>query len=377
MGLSSEELRRYNRHLVLDGFGVQGQEKLRASKILVVGAGGLGCPALLYLAAAGIGKLGIVDGDQVELSNLQRQVLYNESDLGKPKAIAAAERLREKNSTIEINAFNIRMSSSNAMEIIEGYDIVIDATDNLQTRYLINDACVLSDKPFIYGSILRFEGQVGVFNLRTTDGFSANYRDVFPVPPDASAMPNCEQAGVIGVIPGIIGSFQANEAIKIAAGLEGVLTDKLLIFDCLTMEQTIIKIKNLNSRKQINRLIDYDAFCNAVSAKTKNTPMKEITVQELKELIDSGADFQLIDVREPHEYDICNIGGELIPQGDIPDNVDKISKDKKVVVHCRSGARSGNMVQWLEANENMTNLYNLKGGILAWAREIDPDMPTY
>jgi adenylyltransferase/sulfurtransferase len=270
------------------------------------------------------------------------------------------------------------------LEIIGDFDVVVDGTDNFSTRYLLNDACVLLKKPLVYGSILRFEGQVAVFNYSTAEGRTANYRDVFPVPPDAASVPNCEQAGVIGVLPGIIGSLQCNEVIKILTGQGDILFDRLLIFDALSLELNIIKIKNHGAAKHIKELIDYEEFCNGTAQQKSirtNTnelhDMKEVTVKELKEMMDSGADFQLIDVREPHEFDICNLGGELIPQGDIPGSVEKISKEKKVVIHCRSGARSGNMVQWLEKNHGYSNLYNLKGGILAWAREVDPEMPTY
>jgi sulfur-carrier protein adenylyltransferase/sulfurtransferase len=382
MSLSNEELLRYNRHLILKEFGLESQIKLKNSKVLVVGAGGLGCPALLYLAAAGVGTLGIVDFDIVELSNLQRQVLYTTQDVGHNKAQSAAARLRERNPLIEYKPISKKITSQNALAIIGDYDVVLDGTDNFSTRYLINDACVLLKRPLVYGSILRFEGQVAVFNLSTGLNFSSNYRDLFPVPPDAASVPNCEQAGVLGVLPGIIGSLQANEVIKIITGIGEILSDKLLLLDCLTLEQNIVKIKNHNRRSEIHSLIDYDEFCGISEEKNKPLKtnkeiMKEVTVQELKQMIDSGVDFQLIDVREPHEFDICNLGGELIPQGQIPQNVDKVSKNKQVVIHCRSGARSGNMVQWLEKNHGFENLYNLKGGILAWAREIDTDMPTY
>jgi adenylyltransferase/sulfurtransferase len=379
MKLTAKEVARYQRHLVLSEFGEERQLKLKHSAILVVGAGGLGSPVLLYLAAAGIGKIGIVDSDRVELSNLQRQVIFNESDVGKNKAEAAAFRLKEKNSNSAYHAFPVRLSSQNALDILIGYDVIVDCTDNFATRYLVNDACVLINKPMVYGSILKFEGHVAVFNHATGDKTSANYRDLFSQPPDASAVPDCSQAGVLGILPGLIGCHQANEAIKIVAGIGEVLSNKLLIIDALSNEQTIIRIKDLNSRQQIKHLIDYDAFCNTSTPLNENKikNMKEVTVQELKAMKDSGEDFQLIDVREPHEYDICNLEGTLIPQGEIPGNVGQISRDKKVVIHCRSGARSGNMVQWLENNHKFTNLYNLKGGILAWAREVDPEMPTY
>lgn len=381
--LTNEELIRYNRHLVLEDFGMQAQLKLKQAKILVVGAGGLGCPALLYLAAAGVGTLGIIDDDKVSLSNLQRQVLYVVSDVGKNKAEAARERLSLLNPTINFACYPVRITSENALGIIKNYDVVVDGTDNFPTRYLLNDACVLLDKPLVYGSILKFEGQASVFNYKKEDGtYSANYRDIFPVPPDADSVPNCEQAGVLGVLPGMIGSIQASEAIKIVTGTGTPLADKLVLLDALTMEFTTITLPALQARNTIKNLMDYEDFCginqkNSKSLSIKTNAMKEITVQELQSLKESGEDFQLIDVREPHEYDICNLDGELIPMSQIPHNVAKISKDKKVVVHCRSGKRSGDIVLWLEKNQGFENLYNLKGGILAWANEIDSDMPTY
>jgi molybdopterin/thiamine biosynthesis adenylyltransferase/rhodanese-related sulfurtransferase len=375
--LSQEELKRYNRHLILKEFGSEGQLKLKNSRVLVVGAGGLGCPALLYLTAAGIGKIGIVDHDSVQESNLQRQVLFTVQDIGKNKAEAAKNRLLDLNPLITIKSFADRITSQNALDLIRNYDLVIDGSDNFPTRYLLNDACVLQNKSLVYGSVLEYEGQVSVFNLFKNNRYSSNYRDLFPVPPDPGTVPDCEQAGVLGVLPGIIGSLQASEAIKIITGKGEPLSDKLLIIDSMTLDFTQIKIQNRHTHAQIKNLIDYEDFCGINEKKSKSLGMKEVTVQELEQLKKSGADFQLIDVREPHEFDICNLEGELIPQGDIPHNVDKVSKDKKVVIHCRSGARSGNMVQWLEKNHGFTNLYNLKGGILAWAKEIDSSMPTY
>ena len=381
--LTNAELIRYNRHLILQDFGEVGQYKLKNASVLVVGAGGLGSPALLYLTAAGVGTIGIVDFDTVDVSNLQRQVIFTTEDVGKNKAEAASLRLSERNPYVLLKTYPEKLTSFNALDIIREYDVVVDGTDNFPTRYLINDACVLLNKSFVYGSILTYEGQVSVFNYPINEGnFSANYRDLFPEPPEASSVQNCEQAGVLGVLPGMIGSMQANEIIKIITGIGEVLANKLLLFDSLTMQQTIITYRSQQTREQIKYLIDYDDFCGVSPQKSKslnlNQPtMKEVTVQELQKLKETGADFQLIDVREPHEFDICNLDGELIPQGEIPANVDKIEKTKQVVIHCRSGARSGNMVQWLEKNHGFENLYNLKGGILAWAKEIDPTMATY
>jgi len=363
-----EENIRYSRHFVVPGFGKESQERLKSGRVLVVGAGGLGSPVLFYLAAAGVGKIGIIDDDTVTLSNLQRQILFNTGDIGKRKASAAAGRLRNLNPDIFVEAMAVRITSDNALELVEGYDVVVDATDNFPTRYLLNDAAVLAGKPLVYASIFRYEGQVAVFNYNN----GPNYRDLYPVPPEPGSVPNCEQGGVLGVLAGMVGTYQANEVIKILAGTNDTLSGKLLIIDSQSSETRLINIPNRNAKSVIRNLIDYDEFC-----KQRTNDMKEVTVQELKKLKDDKADFQLIDVREPHEADICEIGGELIPQGDIPANVDKISRDKQVVIHCRSGARSGNIVKWLEANHGFTNLYNLKGGILAWAKEIDPEMPTY
>lgn len=368
---SSEEQVRYSRHFVLQDFGTEAQLKLKKASVAIIGAGGLGNPVLLYLAAAGVGSIKIIDNDIVSLSNLQRQILFTVDDLNHPKAERAASRISRLNPTINIEAIRERIESTNALTLLEKIDVVLDCTDNFATRYLLNDACVLLDKPLVYGSVFRYEGQVAVFNYKR----GANYRDFYPTPPDAGQVPNCEEGGVLGVLTGIIGSLQANEAIKIITGLGEPLAGKVLIFDSTTLESTFVKIPDRKSRDAIKTLINYDEFCNTTS-KPKSA-MKEITVQELKEMMDAKADFQLIDVREPHEFDICNLNGELIPQGEVPHSVERVSKDKKVVIHCRSGARSGNMVQWLEKNHGFTNLYNLKGGVLAWAKEIDTSMPTY
>lgn len=361
-----------------------GQLKLKHARVLVVGAGGLGSPVLLYLTAAGVGTIGIADHDTIDISNLQRQVLFITASAGESKALAAEKRLQQLNPLVSFRVHPVKLTSQNALDLLKDYDVVVDGTDNFATRYLLNDACVLLDKPLVYGSILKFEGHLAVFNYLRSDGSrSANYRDLFPEPPAPGSVQNCEDAGVIGVLPGIIGTMQANEVIKIVTGTGEPLAGKLLIFDSNSMEQTLITMPDRNSRIGIKTLIDYDDFCGISPDKNKSLDvkqtqnMKEITVQELKKLKDSGADFQLIDVREPHEYDICNLEGELIPMSEIPYNVDKISKDKQVVIHCRSGKRSGDMLLWLEKNHGFSNLYNLKGGVLAWAKEIDPTFPTY
>jgi len=368
---SQEEQIRYSRHFVLPEFGDRSQLKLKNARVTVVGAGGLGCPVLLYLAAAGTGFIKIIDDDQITLSNLQRQVLFTTDDINQSKALVAANKIKSLNPNIQVEVVQEKLSSANALILLSDSDVIVDCTDNFPSRYLINDASVLLDKPLVYGSVFRYEGQVAVFNYNK----GVNYRDFFPLPPDPKSVPNCEEGGVLGVLAGIIGCIQANEVLKIITGVGNPLAGEVLVYDSATLESTRIKIPNRNSRESIKYLVNYDEFCGL------NTPkvslMKEVTVQELKAMQESGEDFQLIDVREPHEYDICNLGGELIPQGEIPHSVDRVSKEKKVIVQCRSGARSGNMVQWLEKNHGFTNLYNLKGGILAWAKEIDTSMPTY
>lgn len=368
---NDEERARYSRHFVLPGFGEEGQRRLKQASVLVVGAGGLGAPVLSYLAAAGVGTIGIVDDDVVNLSNLQRQVLFTRDDIGKGKAECARSALLALNGSITINAYSLRLTAGNALERLKPYQLVIDATDNFPTRYLLDDACVILNKPLIYGSIFRFEGQVSIFNHEG----GPTYRDLYPHPPKPGSVPDCEAGGVLGVLPGIIGSIQANEAIKLITGIGEPLTGRLLLLDSLTMDTRIVSLPKKQGTSNRN-LIDYEQFCGLSSTKEK-TVMNEVTVQELKALKDSGADFQLIDVREPHEYDTCHLHGELIPMADVPLNIDKISKTKQVIIHCRSGGRSGNMVNWLEKNHGFTNLYNLKGGILAWANQIDPGMPTY
>ncbi len=368
---TQEETERYSRHFSLPGFGAEAQAKLKNSSVIVIGAGGLGCPVLQYLTAAGVGTIAIVDNDRVGLSNLQRQVLFTSDEIGLYKSEVAVAKLQRLNANINFRSIVSQIHSQNALELLSPYDLIIDCTDNFPTRYLLNDASVLLNKPLIYGSIFRYEGQVAVFNYQG----GVTYRDLYPKPPAPGVVPSCEEGGVLGVLAGIIGCMQANEAIKILSGFAPPLSGKLLLYDSLSNETNIIAIGNKNERKKISELIDYDDFCNVQTNPVKY--MKEVTVQELKELKDKGANFQLIDVREPHEVDICEIGGELIPQGDIPHNVDKISRDKQVIIHCRSGARSGNMVKWLETNHGFTNLYNLKGGILAWAKEIDTNMATY
>lgn len=375
--LTQEELKRYSRHLVLENFGFNAQVKLKATRVLVIGAGGLGCPVLLYLAAAGIGTIGIVDDDLIDESNLQRQVLYASDDVEKPKAEVAGAKLKALNPFIRINIYPIRLTSENCLGIVNEYDIIIDGSDNFPTRYLVNDACVLSHKPLVYGSILKYEGQVAVFNVLSGNQRSVNYRDLFPEPPNADVVPNCEQAGVLGVLPGIIGSMMAAEAIKLSTSTGELLVNQLLIFDLLNLETTRIKIPDRNARNSILELIDYDLFCGSDNPKHDMNTLKEVTVQELNSARIAAEDFQLIDVREGYERQQANIGGEHIPMAQIPLHIHQIEKDKKVIVYCRSGVRSANIIQWLEHQHGLTNLYNLKGGILAWRNEIDSSLNAY
>ena len=382
---SKEELERYSRHLIIPEFNIEGQRKLKAAKVLVVGSGGLGSPLLLYLAAAGVGTLGIVDFDVVDDSNLQRQVLFTVDDVGKPKVEVAKRRIQALNPHIQINTYNTPLSSENALDIIKDYDLVADGTDNFPTRYLVNDACVLLDKPNVYASIFRFEGQASVFNYRDKDGIlGPNYRDLYPTPPPPDLVPSCAEGGVIGVLPGIMGTLQANEVIKVITGVGEPLAGRFFVFDAASFETRVLKIRR-NPQNPINgenptitALIDYQEFCGIPQKKAEEKAVvKSINVRELKKLVDQKSDFQLIDVREGYEYDIANIQGELIPLGSIAENVDKIASGKKVVVHCRSGKRSADAIRLLEEKYSFDNLYNLEGGILAWADEIDPSLPKY
>lgn len=374
--LSIPELTRYARHISIPDFGLEGQKNLKAGKVLVIGSGGLGSPLLLYLAAAGVGTIGIVDFDTVDESNLQRQVLFTVADVGKPKAETAKKRLEALNPHITIQVHNTRFTRENALELIRHYDVVADGTDNFPTRYLVNDACVLAGKVNVYASIFQFEGQVSVFNYLNADGTRGpNYRDMFPEPPPPGLVPNCAEGGVLGVLPGIIGSIQASEVIKVLTGVGDPLAGRLFLFDAASFTTRILRVQK-NPETKITELIDYELFCG-ITPTAREKPVKEITVQELNQMMIQDADFQLIDVREPHEYAIAEIGGELIPLGTIASSSHRISKDKKVIIHCRSGVRSANAIRELESLYGFENLYNLRGGILAWSKEIDAEVPTY
>jgi len=372
--LNTQEMVRYARHLALPEFNLEGQKQLKASSVLVIGSGGLGSPLLLYLAAAGVGRIGIVDFDLVDDSNLQRQVLFTVEDVGHPKAQTAARRLRALNPHIEVVPYQIRFTRDNARELVRQYDVVADGTDNFPTRYLVNDACVLEGKVNVYASIFRFEGQVAVFNLPYPDGSRGpNYRDLFPEPPPPGMVPNCAEGGVLGVLPGIVGSMQANEVIKVLTGIGEPLAGRLFLFDAASFTTRILKVPKY-PETQISDLIDYEQFCSA--GRREEAPVREISVRELRRWQEEGLDFQLIDVREPYEYAIANLAGTLIPLKELPGRSDELRRDAKVVVHCRSGVRSADAIRQLQ-DLGFDNLYNLQGGILAWSEEIDRDVPTY
>lgn len=382
---SKAELERYSRHLILPEFNIEGQQRLKAARVLVIGSGGLGSPLLLYLAAAGIGTIGIVDFDVVDDSNLQRQVLFTVDDVGQAKVAAAKKRLQALNPHIQIHTYNTQLSSRNALDIIRDYDVVADGTDNFPTRYLVNDACVLLDKPNVYASIYRFEGQASVFNYRHAEGqLGPNYRDLFPSPPPPDMVPSCAEGGVIGVLPGIMGSIQANEVIKVVSGVGEPLAGRFFIFDAASFQTRILKIRRnennpINGKQpSIKALIDYEAFCGIPrKADEEEGAVRTIPVEALQQLKAEGAEFILIDVREPYEYDIAHLDGRLIPLGQIESQLDKIPRDQQVIVHCRTGKRSAQAIRLLEKKHGYNNLYNLEGGILAWAEEIDQQLPKY
>ncbi len=381
-GLSDLELRRYARHLVIPEVGVEGQKKLKRARVLIVGAGGLGSPLSMYLAAAGIGKIGIIDFDKVSYSNLQRQILFSDGDVGMPKAEIAKERLLEINPGIKVESYNVKFSSDNALDIVKEYDGVADGSDNFSTKYLLNDACVLLDKPLVYGSVLKFEGQVSVFNANG----GPCYRCLYPEPPDN--VPTCEEAGVLGVLPGIIGSIQASEVIKLIIGKGELLTGRLLMLDALEMRFKELKFsKNpdcpvcgeksgIRSLKKENYDFENCKTDNKTSTMSENGRW-EITVEELKRKMDNDEKFTLIDCREPFETRISSIGGELIPINDLPNRIDELNKEEEIIVYCRTGHRSHYAVQYLRDNAGFTKVKNLLGGINLWADKIDNSLPKY
>jgi molybdopterin/thiamine biosynthesis adenylyltransferase/rhodanese-related sulfurtransferase len=380
--LTKDDYERYSRHLILPEIGLEGQKRLKVASVLCIGTGGLGSPLLLYLAAAGIGRIGIVDFDVVDTSNLQRQVIHGTSWVGKPKIESAKNRIHEINPYCHVDLYETRLSSENALDIMQPYDIVVDGTDNFPTRYLVNDACVLLNKPNVYGSIFRFEGQATVFNYEG----GPNYRDLYPEPPPPGMVPSCAEGGVLGILPGMIGIIQATETVKIITGQGNTLSGRLLLYNALDMKFRELKLRPNPIRPVIEKLIDYEQFCGIPQAKAEEAKqqmeMSEMTVKELQELIDSGAkDFVLLDVRNPHEYEIAKIPGSvLIPLPDI-ENGDGVTKVKEIlnghrlIAHCKLGGRSAKALAILkEAGIEGTNV---KGGINAWSKEIDPSVPEY
>ena len=378
--LSNEEILRYSRHLIMPEVGMEGQLKLKNAKVLLIGTGGLGAPLGLYLTAAGVGRLGLVDFDVVDVTNLQRQVTFGSSDVGKPKTEATRQRLSSLNSDIQIDTFETKLTSDNALELFKDFDVIVDGTDNFPTRYLVNDACILLGKPNVYGSIFRFEGQATVFGMPG----GPCYRCLYPEPPPPGLVPSCAEGGVLGVLPGIVGSIQAMETIKLILGSGESLVGRLLLFDALAMKFRELKLrKNPNcpmcgEHRTINKLIDYYEFCGVrgEEAPAPNVQVPEITPRELKSRLDRVDDLFILDVREPHEFQICNLKGHLIPLGELPRRVHELDSSREIVAHCRSGKRSAEAVDFLR-KAGFRKISSLKGGILAWSDEVDPTVPKY
>jgi sulfur-carrier protein adenylyltransferase/sulfurtransferase len=378
--LTNEEILRYSRHLIMPEVGMEGQLKLKAARVLLIGLGGLGAPLGLYLTAAGVGHIGLVDFDVVDFTNLQRQVTFGTSDVGKPKTEAASARLSNLNPDVEIATYETKLTSENALELFKDYDLVVDGTDNFPTRYLVNDACVLLGKPNVYGSIFRLEGQVTVFGM--PDG--PCYRCLYPEPPPPGLVPSCAEGGVLGVLPGIVGSLQALETIKLILGRGVSLAGRLILFDALALKFRELKLKKnshcpmCGTHRKIHQLIDYNEFCGIRGEEEPESHLQvpEITARELKERLDRGEDVFILDVREPHEYQICNLKGHLIPLGELPRRVHELDSAREIVAHCKSGKRSAQAVDFLR-QAGFRKIYNLHGGILSWSTEVDPSVPRY
>jgi molybdopterin/thiamine biosynthesis adenylyltransferase/rhodanese-related sulfurtransferase/molybdopterin converting factor small subunit len=380
--LTNDEVKRYSRHLIMPEVGVDGQRKLKASKVLCIGAGGLGSPVAMYLAAAGVGTIGLVDFDVVDFSNLQRQILHSTPDVGRPKLASAKDKLTALNPEIEIRTHEIALSSENALELFAPYDVIVDGTDNFPTRYLVNDACVLLGKPNAYGSIFRFEGQASVF--ATKEG--PCYRCLYPEPPPPGLVPSCAEGGVLGVLPGMIGMIQATETMKLIMGIGEPLIGRFLIYDALKMKFRELKLRKdpdcpvCGTHPTVTKLIDYEQFCGIVPAAPERVTMNsatEITTVELKQRLDRGDDVKIVDVREPNEYQINRIAGSvLIPLGDVPKRYNELNPDDEIVVQCKSGARSAKAADFLRS-VGFKKVLNLKGGILDWIDKVDPSQPKY
>jgi adenylyltransferase/sulfurtransferase len=378
--LTKDEIARYSRHLIIPDLGVDGQKRLNNAKVLVIGAGGLGSPALLYLAAAGVGTLGIVEFDEVDASNLQRQIIHGESDIGRPKADSARDSILEINSGIDVRLHKIRLEPENAVELFAEYDLIVDGTDNFATRYLVNDAAVLAGKPYVWGSIYRFEGQVSVFWEDAPDGRGLNYRDLYPEAPPPGMVPSCAEGGVLGVLCASIGSVMVTEAIKLITGIGEPLLGRLMVYDALDMNYRTIKLRRDPQRQPITELIDYEAFCGVVSEEGMAAAAgSTITARELKELIDAGKEIELIDVREPVEWDIVHIeGAKLIPKDRIlsGEALSELPQNRPIVLHCKTGVRSAEALAVLK-QAGFSDATHLQGGVIAWAKQIDPSLPVY
>jgi molybdopterin/thiamine biosynthesis adenylyltransferase/rhodanese-related sulfurtransferase len=381
MELSNEEIARYSRHLIMPEVALEGQKQLKAAKVLTVGTGGLGSPLALYLAAAGVGTIGIVDFDVVDESNLQRQIIHGTSDVGRPKVESAYDRLKDVNPNVEVRVHEEALTSENALEIFEDYDVIVDGTDNFPTRYLVNDACVLLGKPNVYGSIFRFEGQASVFYAEK----GPCYRCLYPEPPPPGLVPSCAEGGVLGILPGAIGTIQATETVKLILGIGEPLIGRLLLYDALGMSFHEMKLRKdpncpvCGENPTVTELIDYQEFCGIpqASAAEEENGVPEISVSELKQKLDAGEDINVLDVREPHEYEVANIGAKLIPLGELPERLIEVESDGgEIAVLCRSGARSARAVKLMQ-DTGFGRVYNVKGGILAWSDEVDQSIPKY
>jgi molybdopterin/thiamine biosynthesis adenylyltransferase/rhodanese-related sulfurtransferase len=377
--LSNEEILRYSRHLIMPEVGMEGQLKLKQARVLCIGAGGLGSPLALYLGAAGVGTLGIVDFDVVDYTNLQRQIIHSTADVGRKKLDSAADKLKAINPFVNVRKIETRLSSENALELFRDFDIIADGTDNFPTRYLVNDASVITGKPNVYGSIFRFEGQASVFATRE----GPCYRCLYPEPPPPGLVPSCAEGGVLGILPGLVGVIQATEVVKLILGKGDPLIGRLLLVDALAMKFRELKLRKnpecpvCGKNPTITKLVDYEEFCGIRGEEQAvETSTADIQVEELKRRLDKGDDIFVLDVREPHEYQICNIGGHLIPLGDLPKRVSELDSSREIVAHCRSGARSAKAVEFLR-QAGFKKVHNLAGGILAWADRVDPKMPKY
>lgn len=387
--LNPEEIKRYSRHLIMPEVTMEGQKKIKEARVLVIGTGGLGSPLLAYIAAAGVGRIGLVDFDVVDYSNLQRQIIHSSANIGKPKVLSAKERILDINPFAQVDIHETALNASNALSIFEPYDIVVDGTDNFPTRYLVNDACALLDKPNVYGSIFRFEGQASVFWA----SHGPCYRCLYPEPPPPGSVPSCAEGGVLGILPGIIGVVQAIETIKLILGIGDSLIGRLLLFDALKMKFREMKLRKdpkcplCGENRTIHKLIDYEQFCGMPARESSVTPVvaaasgmgnpDEIIAPQLKKKMDAKETFILLDVREPHEYEVAQItGSQLIPLGQLEKRINELQKDADIVIHCKAGVRGDKALKILRQH-GFQKLTNLKGGILAWSREVDPNVPEY